>query len=222
MTQEADRREPPSSPSLRLTITTPNVLLVDEEGVLSVRAEDETGGFGILPGHAEFLTVLPACVVRWRNASGLEAYCALRGGVLTASRGQRVSIACRQGVLGQDLQKLEDDARRARAVRLDEAARARVRADPPARAHGAAAHPLPASFGSRARGGAVQRGERGVVRWRRPDWSCRLSTIWRPDERASSRIPGSWGASRAGARGAWGQDAVPDPRATRRRNVSPE
>jgi len=114
------------SKALRLTITTPNVLLVDEEGVQSVRAEDETGGFGLLPGHADFLTVLPASVVRWRTAAGLEAYCALRGGVLTTSRGERVSIACRQGVLGQDLQKLEADARRARAERLDEAARARV------------------------------------------------------------------------------------------------
>ncbi len=120
------KREPHGSPSLRLTITTPYALLVDEEGVKSVRAEDETGGFGILPGHADFLTVLPASVVRWRNAAGREAYCALHGGVLTASRGERVSIACRQGVLGEDLQKLEADVRRARAERLDEAARARV------------------------------------------------------------------------------------------------
>ena len=121
-------REPPGSPSLRLTITTPNVLLVDEDGVQSLRAEDETGGFGILPGHADFLTVLPASVVRWRTTAGEEGYCALRGGVLTASRGERVSIACRQGVLGGDLQKLEADARRARVERLDAAARARVEA----------------------------------------------------------------------------------------------
>jgi F-type H+-transporting ATPase subunit epsilon len=114
------------SKSLRLTITTPNVLLVDEKGVHSVRAEDETGGFGILPGHAEFLTVLPACVVRWRSVTGVESYCALRGGVLTASGGERVAIACRQGVLGQDLQKLEAEARHARAERLDAAARAKV------------------------------------------------------------------------------------------------
>jgi F-type H+-transporting ATPase subunit epsilon len=114
------------SKSLRLTVTTPNALLVDEEGVMSLRAEDETGGFGILPGHTDFLTVLPASVVRWRNAAGSEAYCALRGGVLTVSRGERVSIACRQGVLGGDLQKLEAEVHRARAERLDEAARARV------------------------------------------------------------------------------------------------
>jgi F-type H+-transporting ATPase subunit epsilon len=126
MTQEADRSEPRGSPSLRLTITTPNAVLVDEDNVRSVRAEDETGGFGILPGHADFLTVLPASVVRWRTAAGQEGYCALRGGVLTASRGERVSIACRQGVQGEDLQSLEADARRARAERLEEVARARV------------------------------------------------------------------------------------------------
>ena len=32
-----------------------------------LRAEDDTGAFGILPGHADFLTVLAVSVVTWRD-----------------------------------------------------------------------------------------------------------------------------------------------------------
>jgi F-type H+-transporting ATPase subunit epsilon len=114
------------SKGFRLTIATPAALLVDESGVQSVRAEDQSGGFGLLPGHADLLTVLPASVVRWRLEDGIERYCALRGGLLTATGGRRISIACRCGVLGADLQRLEQDVRRLRAEQADAAARARV------------------------------------------------------------------------------------------------
>jgi len=112
--------------ALRLTITTPNVVLLDEGDVRSVRAEDRSGGFGLLPGHADLLTVLPPSVVRWRRSDGPERYCAIRGGVMTVTQGERVSIACRHGVLGEDLQKLEAEVRSARAAEIDAAARARV------------------------------------------------------------------------------------------------
>ncbi len=112
--------------SFRLTIATPSELLVDESDVRSIRAEDESGGFGLWPGHADLLTVLPACVVRWRRADGPERYCALRGGLFTATGGERVAIACRHGVLGGDLQLLEAEVRKARAEQADAAARARV------------------------------------------------------------------------------------------------
>ncbi|QIB35739.1 F0F1 ATP synthase subunit epsilon [Ancylobacter pratisalsi] len=95
------------SRTLRLTITTPASVLVDRADVASMRAEDESGGFGILPGHADFLTVLPASVVRWRGAGGQEHFCVVEGGVLTATGGARVAIACRQGTLGDDLGTLE-------------------------------------------------------------------------------------------------------------------
>ena len=81
------------SKALHLTITTPATVLVDRTDVRSVRAEDDSGGFGILPGHTDLLTVLPASVVRWRNGDGVTHYCALRGGVLTVSGGRRVAIA---------------------------------------------------------------------------------------------------------------------------------
>jgi F-type H+-transporting ATPase subunit epsilon len=114
------------SSALRLTVATPNAVLLDEAGVRSVRAEDASGGFGVLPGHADLLTVLPASVLRWRTADGSERYCAIRRGVMTVRKGETVSIACRQGVLGEDLRMLEDEVHAARAAEKDAAARARV------------------------------------------------------------------------------------------------
>ena len=49
---------------MRLLITTPLSVVVDEDGILALRAEDATGSFGILPGHADFLTSLAISSVR--------------------------------------------------------------------------------------------------------------------------------------------------------------
>lgn len=114
------------SATLHLTITTPSAVLVDRADIRSVRAEDESGGFGILPGHADLLTVLPASVVRWRGKDDAGHYCALRGGVLTVTEGRNVAIACRQGAIGDDLAKLEADVQAMRAAETDADRRARV------------------------------------------------------------------------------------------------
>lgn len=111
---------------LRLTIATPSTLLVDALGVESIRAEDESGSFGVLRGHADLLTVLSASVVRWRLRDGSLRCCAVRGGVLTVTGGAQVSIACRQAVLGDDLEKLEAEVRALRAAQADVDKRARV------------------------------------------------------------------------------------------------
>lgn len=112
--------------ALHLTITTPMDVLVDEPAAQSVRAEDESGGFGLLPGHTDFLTALPASVVRWRGGDGAAHYCALRAGMLTMSGGGRVAIACREGILGDDLDALEADVAVRRAEETDADRRARV------------------------------------------------------------------------------------------------
>ncbi len=111
---------------LRLIITTPAAVLVDSANVVSLRAEDESGGFGILPGHADLLTVLPASVVRWRERDGAPRYCALKSGVMTVTEGRRVAIACRQGALGDDLATLEAQVKNLRAAETDADRRARV------------------------------------------------------------------------------------------------
>lgn len=112
--------------ALHLTITTPMDMLVDEPNAQSVRAEDESGGFGILPGHTDFLTVLPASVVQWRGTDGEKHVCALRAGMLTVTGGDRVAIACREGILGKDVSALEADVAKSREDETDADRRARV------------------------------------------------------------------------------------------------
>jgi len=114
------------SATLHLTVTTPMAVLVDTNDVHSLRAEDLSGGFGILPGHTDMLTVLPASVVRWRTGDRDEHYCAIRGGILAVAKGRTVSIACRKGVLGDNLGELEAMVRATEEEETDADRRARV------------------------------------------------------------------------------------------------
>jgi len=86
---------------MRLLVTTPTSVIVDVEDVRHVRAEDETGAFGILSGHADFITVLEVSVLTWRSRGGDEHHVAVRGGVLTVRGGDRVEVATREAV-GED------------------------------------------------------------------------------------------------------------------------
>ncbi len=92
---------------MRLRITTPLSVVIDEDGILALRAEDATGGFGILPGHAAFLTSLTISVVRWTGADGTRRYCAVRRGVLTITAGQEIAVATREAISGNDLTTLD-------------------------------------------------------------------------------------------------------------------
>jgi F-type H+-transporting ATPase subunit epsilon len=92
---------------MRLLITSLGMIAVDAGDVVSVRAEDPSGSFGILPGHADFLTALDAGVVSWRRADGVEGHCAVRRGVLTVHGGKEVSVATREAVVDDDLDRLE-------------------------------------------------------------------------------------------------------------------
>ena len=94
---------------MRFVVATPLSLVVEAEEVQHVRAEDQTGAFGILPGHADFLTVLEVSVVTWRDGDGIERYVAVRGGVLEVIGGDRVRIATREAVAGADLGRLETE-----------------------------------------------------------------------------------------------------------------
>lgn len=92
---------------MRLLITDPTAVVADEAEVVSLRAEDESGGFGILTGHADMLTVLPVLVVSWRRADGSQQSCAVRRGVLTVQGGNRIAIATREARRGDDPETLE-------------------------------------------------------------------------------------------------------------------
>src|SRR5450631_825152 len=92
---------------MRLRIVTPLAIVLDEDGVLALRAEDATGSFGILPRHADLLTSLAISVVSWKNRDGIRRFCAVRGGVLTVTGGQDVTIATREAIRGDDLATLD-------------------------------------------------------------------------------------------------------------------
>lgn len=94
--------------AMRLLITTPTAVVVSEPDVAAVRAEDESGSFGILNGHTDFLTALTLSVVSWRRSDGTRRYCAVRHGILSVSNGKEVAVATREAVVSDDLEHLED------------------------------------------------------------------------------------------------------------------
>jgi len=110
---------------MKLTVATPLAVAVTTEDVAHLRAEDETGAFGILPGHADFLTALTPSVVTWRDRSGGEHHVAVRGGVLEVRAGTSIAIATAEAVPGADLHTLEAEviARFRREAAVEQTAR---------------------------------------------------------------------------------------------------
>jgi F-type H+-transporting ATPase subunit epsilon len=92
---------------MRLLITTPTAIVIDEGDVTAIRAEDDSGSFGILKGHADFLTALNVSIVSWRGADERTRYCAVRRGVLSVTGGAEIAIATREAISGDDLEHLE-------------------------------------------------------------------------------------------------------------------
>lgn len=111
---------------MKLVVTTPLAIVVETAGVAHLRAEDDTGAFGILPGHADFLTALAVSVASWRDAAGAEHHVAVRGGMLEVRGGERIAIASPEAVAGDDLRRLETEvlARFRRRLAEEQAARA--------------------------------------------------------------------------------------------------
>ena len=91
---------------MRLVVTTPHATVVDAE-ILHVRAEDESGAFGVMKGHADFLTALSICVLVYRDLDGREHFVAVRSGLLTVTGGSRVQVLTREAVASDDLPSLE-------------------------------------------------------------------------------------------------------------------
>lgn len=94
---------------MRLTVSTPLAIVAEADDVAHLRAEDETGAFGILPGHADFLTALSLSVVSWRDRQGAEHHLAVRGGMLEVRDGEAITIATREAIADDDLHRLETE-----------------------------------------------------------------------------------------------------------------
>ena len=105
---------------MKLLISTPMATVIDQDGIDYVFARDATGAFGILPGHADFITVLSISVISWRSAEARMQHCAVRTGVLTVRGGSMVQVATREAVMEDTLHRLG----RAVLARMQEQARA--------------------------------------------------------------------------------------------------
>lgn len=105
---------------MKLTVTTPLAIILETDGVAHVRAEDDSGVFGILSGHAAFLTALSVSVVSWRDAAGTDHHVAVRGGMLTVRNGETITIATREAVADDDLRHLQSEVLGAFARRDEE------------------------------------------------------------------------------------------------------
>jgi F-type H+-transporting ATPase subunit epsilon len=72
-------------PVFTLKIGTPSGTVVRE--IQSLRLADESGAFGILGGHADFLTVLQPSLGYYVDREGRETFFAADGGVFTVREG---------------------------------------------------------------------------------------------------------------------------------------
>ena len=81
------------------------------ERVTSLIAQDASGQFGILPGHAALVTVLEPGLFRYRMATGtVWSYGASAGGLLHCKReiaATRVRIVSRRFLLGDEPEALQ-------------------------------------------------------------------------------------------------------------------
>lgn len=89
---------------VHLLLRTPSGLLLDRE-VQAVVAEDRSGWFGVRPGCADLVAVLPPGLLTFRDEEG-EGFVALSGGLLDL-RGADCRVVARDAVLSR---RLEDVA----------------------------------------------------------------------------------------------------------------
>jgi len=111
---------------MKLLVSTPLAIVLDRSDVAYLRAEDETGAFGVLPRHADFLTVLAVSVVSWRDEAGAEHHLAVRGGMLEVRGGRTIRIATREAVADDDLRRLESEVLATFRRRAEEERKART------------------------------------------------------------------------------------------------
>lgn len=91
--------------TLSLQLRTPNGLMVDQP-VLSITAEDNNGWFGVAPGRADLIALLPPGLLLFRDEEG-EVFVALAGGLLDLHDG-RCRVMARQAVVSRDLDEIAD------------------------------------------------------------------------------------------------------------------
>ena len=82
------RKGQPERTRMKLVITTPTEIVVDEEPVHHVRAEDASGAFGVEPRHADLLTTLADLRRAMARRAERRALCCRSGWRASCSRRQ--------------------------------------------------------------------------------------------------------------------------------------
>ncbi len=107
---------------LLLRVRTPSSLII-EAPVRSIRAEDRQGWFGILPGRAEIVSVLPVGLILYQDDAG-EGYIAIGGGLLHGT-GFECRVMVREALTSRDLDTLGAELERYAARRRERRERER-------------------------------------------------------------------------------------------------
>jgi F-type H+-transporting ATPase subunit epsilon len=93
---------------MKLEILAPDRVILQTR-VVSLRAADASGQFGLRTGHEDFLTVLVPCVVGYHAEDGPERFAAVDGGVLWLEGG-RIAVVTRDAVIAERLDQVADAA----------------------------------------------------------------------------------------------------------------
>lgn len=90
---------------MRVRILCPLSTILDRTDITQIAARDESGAFGIRPGHAPFLTTLPPSVLTLSTERGGMLYAAVAGGLLRVER-DGVLVTSPDAAVGKDLAPL--------------------------------------------------------------------------------------------------------------------
>lgn len=91
--------------SFRLNIITPKQTF--EREITYIRLKDETGSFGIMKGHIDFITVLVPSLCYYRNMDNREVFLAVDGGILSIRKGV-VLLTSREVFESEDAEGLSE------------------------------------------------------------------------------------------------------------------
>lgn len=80
---------------------------VFEREVRYIRLRDDTGYFGLMKGHADFLTILAPALGYYTDSDGDEMFLAVNGGVLRVRDG-KITLATREIYEDRDAEKLSE------------------------------------------------------------------------------------------------------------------
>lgn len=91
--------------AFKLNIITPTRMF--ERDIRYIRLKDETGFFGIMKGHVDFLTILAPSLGYYTDKNGREVFLAVDGGVLSVREGV-TTLASREVFESEDAEKLSE------------------------------------------------------------------------------------------------------------------